>query len=344
MAAGCGSHSAQILDRSGAVVAEAQVLTSVTWARVLDDTSSATVVISPDDVNCCGRLGEVRSWRHSLAIWRDGQPVWAGPILQPQWTLEGLEIIAADVLAWLDRRVPHESMTFGAADLTSIAEWLIEDGFRPDDPGHRVRTVAPSRVRGDRRYVHRVGQTGDHLRDLADTGLDYTAVGSTILLLPEDHTASVGALTDADFPEGLGVEEDGADLATRWIVQGADTEDGDPVIGEAGGTHPYYGLLERYVEETSVLDEFSAIAAARSRLRGSMPVPVWLSTEQVTLSPEAAVNVPDLVPGWCVDVSTAATCRQFAGRMKIVGLEVKEDEDGESIQLHLAPTGAGEVD
>lgn len=348
---GCGSHTVQILDRSGAVVAASSTLLQVRWTRVLDDISTATAVIMPDSGDCCGDLGDVRTWRHNLAIWRSGELVWQGPIIQASWkvpdgtTVTGLEVRAGDVLSWLDRRVPHRDMRFNDTDLTTIAEALIADGFAPDDPGHQVHVVGWSRVRGDREYFTDIGQTGDHLRDLADTGLDYTAVGPTIILLPEDHLETVGTLTDVDFPTGLGLEEDGASLGTRWVVEGKQAQDGEPtIVGTAGGADPFYGLLERYVQQTSILDDASAVGAARSRLRGSLPVPVWLDSERVTLSPEAAVSVPDLVPGWCVDVATRATCRKFAGRLKIVGLQITETgTQGESIEVHLAPTGAGEI-
>ena len=335
--AGCGTHEAMILDRSGATVSAAKVLVDVEWSRLLDDTSTARVLIRPEG-DCCERLGLVRSWRHKLALWRDGEPVWDGPILNAEWTREGVEIWAGDILAWLDRRVPHQTARFGDSDLTDIATWLIEDGFAPDDPGHSLYVVGPSGVRGARAYTRDVGQTGDHLKDLAETGIDYTAVGSTIILLPEDHTASVGRLTDADLPEGLTVAEDGVSLATRWVVAGSDEND---VIGEAGGVDPYYGLLEKYEEQTSILDSPSAAAAARSRLRSSLPVPVFLDSERVTLSPEAAVAVPKLVPGWCLDVASTSTCRTVAQRLKIVGVRVTENGDGESVQVQLAPTGAG---
>jgi hypothetical protein len=336
MPTGCGLHEAQILDRSGAVVAHADVLTEVEWTRVLDEVSTARIVVTPGG-DCCEKLKNVRSWRHKLAIWRDGEPVWEGPILRPEWSTGQVEIRAMDVLAWLDRRVPHQSVRFSRRDLTEIAEWLIADGFEPDDPGHQVRIVAPAGVSGRRSYVRDVGQTGDHLRDLADTGLDYTAVGSVILLLPEDHAASVGSLTDVDLPEGLTVTEDGAALVTRWVVHGGE----DDVKGTAGGSSRYYGLLERSVEETSIEDAADAEAAARSRLRGSRPVPVWISSDRVTLSPDAPVDVPRLVPGWCVDVATTATCRTISQRLKITGVRVAETRDGESVQVQLAPTGTG---
>lgn len=340
MPVGCSTHTARILDRGGATVTEAYVLTEVEWTRVLDEVSTATITVMPGG-DCCERLADVRSWRHRLAIWRDGQPVWEGPILDVDWTATGgVEIRARDILAWLDRRVPHQDQTFTRTDLTDIAAWLIADGYAPDDPGHQVEVVGPTRVAGDRAYELDVGQTGDHLRDLARTGLDYTAVGSTIVLLPENHLATVGSLTDADFPEGLVVAEDGASLGTRWIVHGS-----DGVKGVAGGVHDYYGLLERSVQETSVLDSDSARAAARSRLAGSLPVPVFIDSQQVTLSPDAPVDVPLLVPGWCVDVATTATCRTVAQRLKIVGVRVTEtgegQDRGESVQVQLAPTGAG---
>ncbi len=330
------------MDRDGATVAEADVLAECEWTRELDEFSSARVLINPSG-DCCNRLERVEAWRHELHVFRDGQPVWNGPIIQPEWRAGQIEIFAADILAWLDRRVPHQSITFGDSDLTDIATWLITDGFEPDDPGHDIYAVGPSGVTGGRAYTRSVGQTGDHLRDLAETGLDYTAVGSTIILLPEDHTGSVGRLTDADFPEELVIGQDGSNLITRWIVAG-DEDSG--VMAEEGGVDSYYGLLERYVEQTSIKSQASAISAARSKLRASVPAPVFIDTEQVTLSPDAAVDVAKLVPGWCLDITSTATCRTVAQRMKIVGLKVSETGGGEnepgreSVQVQLAATGA----
>lgn len=336
--AGCGSHVARIVDRDGAIITEANVLTEVEWNRVLDDVSTARVVVHPDG-DCCERLGQVRSWRHRLLIYRDGQPVWEGPILQVEWGYGQVEIFASDVLAWLARRVVHSSMSFTDTDLTEIAEQLIEDGFAPDDPGHSVSIVGPAKVRGAREYTLNIGQTFDHVQDLAEVGLDFTAVGSTIVLLPEDFSASIGRLTEADMPEGLVVAEDGASLATRWVVAG--DEEGD-VLGEAGGADAYYGLLERYLEQTSIPDDASAASAAEAKLRTSRQVPVFIDTQNVTISPQASVDVPSLVPGWCLDITTTLTCRTVSQRLKIVGVKVAEDggsgddPGSESVQVQVA--------
>lgn len=339
--AGCGSHTAVIADRTGAIITQANVLVEVEWQRLLDDTSGARVVVSPEG-DCCEQLGQVRSWRHRLLIYRDSKPVWDGPVIDVNWKLGNIEITAADVSAWLARRVIHTSMVFGDSDLMEIAQWIIEDAFAPDDPGHMVEVVGRARVRGARSYIKDVGQSFDHLADLAETGIDFTVVGHKIILLPETHLESIGRLSDVDFPAGLTVAEDGKALATRWVVAGDD--DGD-VLGSAGGVDPYYGLLERYLEQTSITDDTSATAAAQAKLRASLPAPVFIDSKEVTLSPQAAIDVALLVPGWCLDITSAETCRMVTQRLKIVGLTVTEtggdgdDPGGEQVQVQVAATG-----
>ncbi|WP_328427928.1 hypothetical protein [Streptomyces sp. NBC_00443] len=340
--AGCGTHTARVVDRNGATVATADVLTETEWTRTLDAVSTARVTIQPDG-DCCNRLGRVSTWRHRLMIFRDEQYVWDGPVTGISWSLGQVELRAQDVLAWLDNRVPHASRTFTNVDLAEIAAWLIEDGYAPDDPGHTVRVVDPAGVTGSRTYTIGVGQTGDHLRQLAEAGIDFTAIGSTILLLPETHMANVGRLSDVDLPEGLEVAEDGASLVTRWVVAGSEDSG---AIGSFGGVDPYYGLHERYVEMSEITDNTSAAEAAKARQRVSRVVPVFVDTQQVTISPDAAIDVPSLVPGWTLDVTSASTCRQVSQRLKITGVRVQEtggDEDTpgtESVQVQVAASGA----
>ncbi|MEZ7005818.1 hypothetical protein [Streptomyces sp. AD55] len=331
-----------IIDRDGATVAAAQTLTEVEWTRSLDAVSTGRAVIRPDG-DCCARIGQVRSWRHRLVIYRDSRYVWDGPITEIDWSQESVEIHARDVLAWLDNRVPHSSMRFEDSDLMQIGAWLIADGYAPDDPGHVVEVLGKAGVRGAREYFKNVGQTGDHLRELAEAGIDFTAIGQKILLLPETYLHSVGRLSDVDLPDGLVVSENGSGLVTRWIVAG-DEESG--ALGIAGGRHDYYGLHERYVEAPEIPDSASALESARARLRASSEVPVFVDTQEVTVSPDAAIDVPSLVPGHALDVTSASTCRQVSQRLKIVGLKVTEsggDDDSpgqESVQVQVAASGA----
>ncbi|WP_309317374.1 hypothetical protein [Streptomyces salinarius] len=331
-----------MVDRAGATVTTAEVLTEIEWTRALDAVSTARAVIQPDG-DCCNRLGRVSTWRHRLMIFRDGKYVWDGPLTGISWSLGQVELRAQDVSVWLDKRVPHADRTFTNVDLSEIAEWLIEDGYAPDDPGHTARVVDRAGVSGSRSYSVGIGQSGDHLRQLAEAGIDYTVIGSTILLLPETHMASVGRLSDVDMPDGLEVAEDGDSIVTKWIVAGSEASG---AIGTYGGVDPHYGLHERYVEMSEITDSKSATEAAEARQRVSRVVPVFVDTQQVTISPEAAVDVPTLVPGWCLDVTSSSTCRQVSQRLKITGVRVQEtggDEDTpgtESVQVQVAASGA----
>lgn len=338
---GCASHTYVVRDRSGARVTASGVLTSVEWHRVLDDASTARVTVA-GGADCCGDLSRLRTWRQTLDVYRGGTFVWSGPITQVEWTTDGVTIDAVDIIGLLDRRVPHQNFTFTGTDLNEIARQLIEDGFAPDDPGHTTTVIGPAGITGGREYSRGVGQTADHLRDLADTGIDFTAVGNNIVLLPETFCAVVGRLSDQDMPEGLIVAEDGTALATKWYVAGSS----DDVLGEAGGADPYYGLLERYVEQTSVTDTDSAQQAAEAKLRASSAAPVFIDTQQVTLSPTSPVAVEQLVPGWCLDITSSGTCRRITQRLKIVGVDVAEtggtgDTAGqEQVQVQVAASGA----
>lgn len=246
------------------------MLTEVEWNRVLDGTSSARALIQPDG-DCCNRLGTVGSWRNRLVIFRDGEYVWDGPVTGVTWSLGQVEVLAEDISVWLADRVPHENKTFTNADLAEIAQWLIGDGFAPDDPGHTVQVVGNAGITGSCSYTAGVGQTGDHLDQLAEAGIDYTVIGSMFLLLPETHLVSVGRLSDADMPEGLEVSDDGRALVTRWVVAGSEQSG---VIGSDGGIDPVYGLHERFIEMTEISDAESATQAAKARRRTSAQVPV----------------------------------------------------------------------
>lgn len=323
MAVGCGTHTFSVTDRDGGIVVGGSTgtLLEVEWNRVLDDASTARVTVGVTGPGCCDQLGNVRAWRQWLNVYRNDEFVWAGPITNVAWSYDRVIIDATDLIGLLDRRVPHQDFSFDDTDLTEVARQLIEDGLQPDDPGHTVTVIGAAGITGGREYAQNIGQTADHLRDLADTGIDFTAVGNNIVILPEDHCDVVGRLSDEDLPEGLTVTEDGAALATRWVVAGS-AESG--AVGTAGGVDDYYGLIEQYTEQTSITTQAAADAAAQAKVDVSTTATV-LDTQNITLAPTANVDVASLVPGWCLDITTSITCRTITQRLKITGLQVSED-------------------
>jgi hypothetical protein len=341
MTLGCANHSYIITDRDGNTIVSNGGLVAVEYNRQLNEVSTATVRISAAP-GCCGQLGNVRSWRHMLNLYRGDQFVWSGFIVSISWNQDEMSLIAVDIVGLLDRRVPHRNLVYNGTDLTVIARELIDDGLAPDDPGHTVTVMGPSGVTGGRSYQQNVGQTADHLRDLADTGIDFTAIGSNVIILPDGFCQVVGAMSDADLPDRLAVAEDGARLITRQIIAGSE-ESG--AIGVAGGIDPYYGLLEQYEEQTTITDQPSADEAARARLASSAVVPVFIDTTSVTLSPDTNVDMRSLIPGWCLDIASNGTCRPISQRLKITGVRVQEDGGStgspgqEQITVQVTATG-----
>lgn len=342
MAVGCAAHTYNITDRDGGQITSSGNLLSVEYNRLLNDTSTAKITVGVTGAQCCAELGNLRSWRHLLNLYRGEDFMWSGFITRVDWSFDRCVITAVDIIGLLDRRVPHQALTFVDKDITEIAAALVDDGLAPDDPGHTTTVIGPASVVAGRTYELAVGQTADHLRDLADTGLDFTAVGNNVVILPDAFADVVGRLSDEDLPEGVTVTEDGASLGTRQIVAGSQA--GTPV-GIAGGVNPYYGLLEIYVEQTTMTDQASADAAAAAKLKSNLGVPVYIDTQNVTLAPTANIDVAKLVPGWCVDISSDSTCRTITQRLKITGLNITEDGGSEGspgaehVVLQVAATG-----
>lgn len=342
MPVGCAAHSYTVTDRNGSLLTSSGNLLSVEYNRLLNDSSTAKITIGVTGAECCTELGNLRSWRHLLNLYRGENFMWSGYITRVDWSFDRCVITAVDIIGLLDRRVPHQAFTFDDTDITEIARQLVEDGLMPDDPGHTTTVIGPSGVIAGRSYELAVGQTADHLRDLADTGLDFTAVGNNIVILPDAFADVVGRLSDEDMPEGVTVTEDGASLGTRQIVAGSQA--GTPV-GIAGGVNAYYGLLEVYAEQTTLNDQAAADAAAAAKLKSNLGVPVFIDTQNVTLAPTANIDVGKLVPGWCVDISSDSTCRTITQRLKITGLSITEDggsdatPGGEHVVLQVAATG-----
>jgi hypothetical protein len=324
MPIGCSTHSMSITDRAGGIIVGngSSDLISVEYTRVLNDASTARVTIGVTGPGCCDQLSNIRSWRHRLNIYRGDEFMWSGLITSIDWTFDRVVIDATDIIGLLDRRVPHKNFSFTGTDITEIARQLVEDGLAPDDPGHTVTVIGSAGVAGGRAYSKDIGQTADHLRDLSDTGLDFVAVGNNIVILPDDFCDVVGRLSDEDMPDGLTVTEDGAALATRWVVAGSEASG---AVGTAGGTDSYYGLLEQYAEQTTITTQAAADAAAAARLRSSKSTPTVINTKNITLAPTANVDLLQLVPGWCLDITTRITCRDITQRLKISGLQISED-------------------
>lgn len=344
---GCAEEYRVIVtSRCGATtVCELGNISDLTYGRVMDDTSEAIIIMDlasgDQESTCCECLGNVRSWIHSVMIFRDGDLVWGpGPVVNVLYRRDQVSVTARDVTAWLDVRHVHNYLDFVDADPLVIASALIDDAMAPDDPcgiADGVFVQAPA-VPGfiDREYleIDPTGYVGDAFRELARTNMDYTVIGSTIIIGEPLAFGPYTTLTDEDFLVDIEVEERGLEAATEWTVQS------EFASGSAGGIDPFYGLIEQLVEESELEDDDHAILIATNRLVASNPVPMYVNVpEGARLSPDAPVCFELLVPGTLVNVNIRGLCRQVYSQLKLTALTVHVTSGDEEVGITLSPLG-----
>ena len=331
------SYRVVVRDRTGAEIVELSDYTDLTWDRRLDDISQAQVTL-PANSSCCGKLANVYPWRHEIAISRDSDEVWVGPIRQIGDCTSGMIIKATDVLGWLERRVIHNDHDWTVALLGAVqaAEELVIDGFAPDDPDVlKWLTTYGTGVIGGRSYLANSKYVYDALKDLAQGSLDFTTIGRRIVLMESGYELSRTTLLTCDHFQGdVCTAVDGDDAATRTIVTGTG------VTGTAGGVDPYFGLVELLVDDDRIGRQATADDQAAGLLEGRNPPPLLVQPPQgAGLAPDAPLCLADLVPGVTVPVSVNCTCRPALQDMRLTQLSVTVNDSGETIAPTLAPLG-----
>lgn len=340
---GCpDTYSVQFHDNEGRVpFGSAVEPTSVEWNRILDDTSDAKVVVNVKDAECCDTLGQVRTWCNDMSLYRDADLVWQGPVSGISYTGDQVTVSAKDVTAWLARRVIRNLLDFtiatgsGATDLALIAQAILQDALGPDDPNVlQYLAVTLSGVVGERKYPANSSYAGDELRELARTGIDFTAIGRRIIIAGEVPFGRLATLTDEDFAGPLTVIEDGTAAVSKAYVVG------QGVTATSGGIGPC-GLIERLEKEDEIRDLNSAQAEADALVMAGSPTPLYLEVPDGSrLTPEAPVQISELVPGVTIPVASTQTCREVSALLRLTKLAVTfNSTDGESVGVTLAPPG-----
>lgn len=331
-------------------------ITSLSWERVLDDHSEARVRFRPakgDD--CCGKLkpifdshGELISpglwpWAHELAIYRDGELVWMGPVfsidetVMPDETTDFIQVNARDFLGWLDRRVIHEDLYMNDEfyDLSEIGEAIVRDAFEPDDMGVLEHLEVTMSGRSGKHTVRKwEARSGEELRTVARGGLDFTAIGRKILIgsPTRDPAKPTITLRAKDFQSGIEIRVVGAEAATAGVAVGGPPEDADPEEPPEnvppkkayfGGLDPYFGLIENWTQSEGVQDEEFLLWIAKQKVAEGNPPPYTLSVPADSgLSPDAPVSIHNLVPSQYFTVLIAGTCRTLSQYMRLSHVRV----------------------
>lgn len=337
---GCpGDYTVALFARGGASQqGELFNAASLTWSRVLDDTSEAQVVVPYQGPDCCELLGDAWPWCNEIGLYRDELLVWQGPIETIVYGRETTTINAKDITAWLAHRVirtliDYSSTGLGAADLTTIAETLVRQALTLDDPNiEQYLLTVLSGITGERKYPANGSYVYDELAELARTGVDFTTIGRRLIIAGEVPIARLPGLVDEHFAGELQVVKDGRLSATAAVVVGKN------VTGTAGGVGTC-GLLETLATEQEILDQASATAEAASIVKaGTFPITLQVPDGSL-LDPSAPIGINELIPGVIIPVTSSETCYELAADLRLKRLQVAFDSEGERVAVSLVPVG-----
>lgn len=381
---GAGDNTAYIYDQRGEHrLLELTDVSALSWNRVLNGISEASVTVTvPGDANyansCCGQLGNIHTWHHSLVIYRnDGEGnttrVWEGPIRRIGHTANSATIDAKDVLAWVEKRRRHTYRTI--TDSPVAAEMLVavrrafgevidapnNASAQTHDPnvlrwvgsatGQGPRTVGGSGADG--RPVSRTVEPNDamyldDLTSLADLGGRFTTVGRSILLFHDQlqlgRTRTLWPLQH--LASEITIVEDGDVLVTSSVSR---DDDRNAAIFNVRGTpvDPFYGQLD--IVNSIGYSPATAQAlqtAARTYADQNYPAPLVVDIPQdSTLACDSPFPIEHLVPGVIVPIESRETCRDVRGIMILGGVAVRQNAgSAETVGITLTAASAALVE
>lgn len=372
-------HQAVIVDRGGGrKVAQLGDVGRVAYGRALSGKSQATVEILGE---ACRRQAEVLARinprRHELVLYRDNLRVWEGPITEVKLLPDRTSVEASDVIEYLDGTPLTQwwpSQEDGGPALAGdrIEEIITHEltipytmpvGWPPGNvtfkrweqlaPPANVLPhldVRPGALETTADTLAFEMSVGEHLSNLAQGGLRYTALGRKLIVW--DQALSIGetrALSENDLGERLNlyVTSRGFTVVQHVIGQSS----GDPFdlsnVGSAGATDEgYYGawtLIDTLQEENEDGDPEEGLAQQAKRLydeRKLMRLDIAThGSGSIRLSDTLTLQM--LVPGVIVPVKANYRGRQASSRYLLQGVSVDEAADGEKVGITLATEAEG---
>ena len=367
---GCGQYEVYFKARGGdTFTCRARDLTSVSFSRVLNEVSEAsiTIAMSGQDEECCACLGSINPWEHEIAIYRDGTEVWCGPIVNGDIDLDTMvaSFSAKDLFAWTDFRwIELYNMDFELNDdteLTEVWDWILTHAYNQEPwnmDWQLGRTGIPLSEKtypgyfDPDRWGGSYPNAGDELRTLVKSGVDFTVIRRTLIGgdIEINPPGQLPVLLDKHWAKLPKITISGGTMATEVGVAGGNGGYGGWDDDQMWIERPYdkfrirYGLLQKFFIEASLDDEDTtqlpnAITQEAFNLRELKKQPfVYVTGGQ--LASDAPVDFDTLIPGAVVKLALTQTCRVIQSNYRLTNVNVTYDGTNEGVALQLTPEGA----
>lgn len=367
---GCGQYEVYFKERGGdTFVCRARDLTSVTFSRLLNEVSEAsiTIALSGQDEECCACVGGINPWEHEISIYRDGTEVWCGPVVNGEIDLNAMTatFAAKDLFAWTDMRwIELYNMDFELDDDTELAEvwnWILTHVYN-QEPWNMEWLLGSTGIPLSEKFYpgyfdpDRWGgsypNAGDELRTLSKSGVDFTVIRRTLIGgdIEINPPTQLPILLDKHWAQLPKLTISGGTMATEVGVAGgnggyAGWDDDQMWIERPQDDYrAQFGLLQKFFVEPSLDDEDTtelpnAITQEAYNLRELKKQPfVYVTGGQ--LASDAPVDFDTLIPGAVVKLALTQTCRVIQSDYRLTQISVTYDGANEAVSLQLTPEGA----
>ena len=378
---GCGVYRVMIQTRcAAAFVCELPTVTNLSFNRILNEISSAEITST---TGCCDCLSTVNPWQHEVAIYRNDEQVWVGPIQDMEFnhSEETVTITAKDLLVWADVRTVELANTpydVASTDISDAYVWLLEHAYCKD-PWCMSFSMEPTGIPVTDRYYPAFDKAagerwgggyvycGEEMRTLAEAGVDYTVVNRHLWGGNVQVVNPVGSgvlLLDQHFKTPPTVKVAGSKVGTRFISAGGQGGyDGfyddqvaiypavsGPILPTALTTNQQtYGLIERF-STTDIYDGVDTTVAKNpiaqdAKSRWDLLHQPYTYVSEGALSPDAPVIFnEDLIPGGLYKILLADGCRKTSDTYtRVKEISVSYSGDEETVNISLTPVGTIEV-
>lgn len=378
---GCGEYRLFVQERCATrYVAELKGATSISYGRRLDEISEAEITLGSA---CCADLNDVNPWQHELAIYRNDEQVWVGPIVDMDLSPvdDTVNIFAKDLLEWTNHRLVELANIDYDAEETDLADaytWLLNHAYCKDpwcmswsiDPiGIPVKgRFYPSFDKaGGERWGGGYIVVGDEMRALSEAGVDYTVVNRHLWGGDVQVVNAVGSgivLLDQHFKSIPTVKVTGSKQGNRFVSAGG-----------AGGYYGYYddqiyiyppisgpiepdiltpeqrqfGLLEIFTT-TDIYDDvdttiYPSPISQDARSRWDLLSKPYAYIPEGLLDSSAPVDFnTDLIPGAIITTILTETCRPLTETgTRLKEVNVSVSAETEDVTLVLTPIGTNTI-
>jgi len=355
---GCGEHQVEIRDRGGQTVlldlTEDKI--RVSWTRVRDDISSATIVVNGRG-GCCDQLGQLETGYHEVHIFRSGVKVWEGILTRIEYETDMVDLYASDILWVAKNTVLPSGYDYSTAGSGAVAcgwhmERLLRDwtfaplGDKWNGAAGVQRQVGPKEPKTSKAAQKWSMTTWEDFDKFAeDHGMDYSVIGRQINFWDTQYRWRTieEPLRSEYCSNGFAIVEYGNEFATRVVVtngNGYGSMRAAPAWAIAK-----YGYIDHVVsgynkaagaEVPSSADLVSWGEQAAGLLSNSFPQPVRVRvSENTVLTPQAPYDINDLVAGSWMKAIASDLCRTFSEEQwhKLDRVFVTEDATGENVTI-----------